>query len=448
MSRADARGVRMLVTLGLRTDGTPTALWALAVAIGAGAIGAAAPAQRDGLGLVLVLAGAIAVLCSSVVVRQSETTGFARAAGCGRCASELAGLTLAAGAAAVSAALAWLSLVVVGTSVADATAAAGPAALWGGALTGITALAVQFTDTSTGARALALVVVAAACLATTVAGVAPGGARGSLVALALGVASGIVACAAATRRDLAAGVPGALRGLGSVPDAIRARLVQLPSAPRWHGGLPLTWIAGTVLWSVAVARVGDEPQWVVLPAAVYVVAAIGALRRDEARGATLVPLAPVVRVRWFAEQLVWAAAAALVLVAVGGAVERVSANETAGLAGDLAATVPALFAVLALAAALYGATGRGLAVAWVWLGYTAIHALFDDALPRWTGALSPLQAPVPVTLAVAVVLAAAGVAGFRRRDLGRRSGGVRAWSVARESDEPEFGVVGEQTVAR
>ena len=173
--------------------------------------------------------------------------------------------------------------------------------------------------------------------------------------------------------------------------------------------------------------------------AVFGILAVKGLRTEETRGrAEPVLAAGTGRVRWIASHLLVAyVAATAILVAAGLAfgigaaigVDDPSYVSTVTL-GHLA-RVPEALVFMALAAALYGLAPRALGVAWAVLAYAALLAFFGPLLnpPAWMHNLSPMDhvsripvedftvLPAVVLLAIAGLLTAVALAGFRRRDL-------------------------------
>ncbi|HZG91681.1 MAG TPA: polyketide antibiotic transporter, partial [Pseudonocardia sp.] len=175
-----------------------------------------------------------------------------------------------------------------------------------------------------------------------------------------------------------------------------------------------------------------------VPLGGYTATRIAAVARAEsARRLDLLLAAPVTRVRLAGAETVVAAAGALVLTAVAGLVTW---------AGTAAVGVPLGPAALAGAANTLPVTALGLGAAVLALGWAPrlvvpigmlpaaggflLTVLADSTgAPQWIAALSPFAhlARVPATApdvpgavaltAIALVLAGAGLAGFRRRDI-------------------------------
>ena len=176
-------------------------------------------------------------------------------------------------------------------------------------------------------------------------------------------------------------------------------------------------------------------------AAGYAVAAVLRLHAEESeRRAEPVLAAPVGRVRWAGSHLVVAAVGSVGLLVAGGVAMALGEGLTSGglatlvprLAGAGLAQVPAVWVMAGLAAGVFGLAPRtAVPVAWTALGVAALITLLGPAirLSHWVLDVSPFShipklpgaavtvAPLVWLGVVAVVLAAAGLAGFRRRDL-------------------------------
>ncbi|MBF6161701.1 ABC transporter permease [Nocardia cyriacigeorgica] len=177
-----------------------------------------------------------------------------------------------------------------------------------------------------------------------------------------------------------------------------------------------------------------------LLAAAYGVAAVLRARTEEVAGrADTVLSAPIGRGRWLASHLAVVLPGTALVTLAGGFGAGVSYGITTGdpaQPGRLAVTalvyLPAVWVIVAVAVAGFGWIPKGAAVlAWAVFAYCVVVLLFSAAfdLPGWFGDGSPFrhtpQAPLEETamgssaalLSVAVLLLAAGFAGFRRRDV-------------------------------
>ncbi|MFP3900208.1 MAG: ABC transporter permease [Acidimicrobiia bacterium] len=164
------------------------------------------------------------------------------------------------------------------------------------------------------------------------------------------------------------------------------------------------------------------------------------LRSEETAGRAEPLLAtPVSRGRWMASHLLIAfAGSALVIVASGfglGLADAIIAGDAAQvprLTVASLAQIPAVWVLVGVAVALFGWLPRLVALAWVVLAGSVVVGLLADVLdlPGWARDLSPFEhvpavpavawsvPPLAILLAAAASLTAAGVAGFRRRDVG------------------------------
>lgn len=162
-------------------------------------------------------------------------------------------------------------------------------------------------------------------------------------------------------------------------------------------------------------------------------------RSEEAAGlAEPVLTTPLTRWWWMGAHLLVTVVATLLQVVVSGAAVGAS---YAAVVGDSSlvpemvlaslATLPSLLVLVGVAAALFGWFPHATGAAWGVLAFVAVVALFGTVLrlPEWVVDLSPLThapnvpveewtvLPVLVLTFVAGVLMAAGLAGFRHRDL-------------------------------
>jgi ABC-2 type transport system permease protein len=177
-----------------------------------------------------------------------------------------------------------------------------------------------------------------------------------------------------------------------------------------------------------------------LIAAGYAVSATLRLRSEEsALRAEPVLATPVGRLRWAASHLTFTLLGSAAALAAGGLAAglvhglnsgRVGA-ELPRVFGAAMAQLPAVWLIAAIAVALFGLLPRFTALSWavmgIAVGITMFGAVLD--LSQWVMDLSPFThmpepgeqnssvAPLAGLLALAVVLTAAGLAGFRRRDL-------------------------------
>ena len=296
--------------------------------------------------------------------------------------------------------------------------------------------------------------------------------RWSVSVLFLVAAAALAGCAAllATQRDLGAGLLPARPGRPAAPAWLRSPLtlawrLQRGALLGWAAGFAL---AGAVLGSAArgigpmlntsaqarqiFIRLGGHSGLVdaylaavigimgVLAAA-YAVATVLRLHSEESeRRAEPVLATPTGRVRWASSHVLVAAAGSAGLLLVGGVAMALGDGLTSGglgtqvprLAGAGLAQVPAAWTMGGIAVALFGLVPRAaVAGAWTALGVAALITVVGPAIRLPQGVLDvspfahiPKLPGAPVTLAplvwlagVAAVLAVAGLAAFRRRDL-------------------------------
>ncbi|MBG0567308.1 ABC transporter permease [Actinoplanes aureus] len=290
------------------------------------------------------------------------------------------------------------------------------------------------------------------------------------VLLLLGTALALtgIALLALDRRDFGAGL---VRSRPGRPRASWALGSPAGLAWRLHRGAVIGWVIGVGMLGAAYGSLGDSIEQYIaenpevaeflpggaadvvdsylaltvtmgaLLAAAFGVAAALRARAEETAGRAEPLLATAVsRTAWLGSHLgVALLGSALVLIAAGFG-EGLAYGLTVGepgqairMTGVALAYLPAVWAVVAVAALGLGWWARAAAVAgWVALGYCVVVELFADSfnLPEWAQQASPFvhapEAPLEsVTAAplialgvVAAALVAAGLAGFRRRDVG------------------------------
>lgn len=180
--------------------------------------------------------------------------------------------------------------------------------------------------------------------------------------------------------------------------------------------------------------------FVTILVAAYTVFALQTLRSEEDSGRAEAVLAtPVSRTAWLRAHVTTIAVGALLISLLTGISTGLAAAITTGdghLVGEMLVAhlilLPAAWFVLGLGAALYGVAPRLMAaVCWALVALVGIVSFFADLLdlPRWVTALSPMEhlpgypvedlttTPGLITVIVALVLALAGLAGFRRRQI-------------------------------
>ncbi|MBW8486165.1 ABC transporter permease [Actinomadura parmotrematis] len=187
------------------------------------------------------------------------------------------------------------------------------------------------------------------------------------------------------------------------------------------------------------AFLSTELSFLGIGAAVFGVQTAMRARGEETAGAAeLVLAASVGRFRWLASWLAVALAGTALLMAVAGVASGLvyagqsgDGGETGRLAGAALARVPAVWVSVGVVAAAFGLLPRLAAAGWAAL---ALFLVLTEGgpllgLPQGVQDVSPFThvphlpggqasaAPFGWLFAVAVVLLAAGLAGFRRRDL-------------------------------
>jgi ABC-2 type transport system permease protein len=277
------------------------------------------------------------------------------------------------------------------------------------------------------------------------------------------------AFALSARRDVGAGVLPARLGPAQAGPRLRSPLAL---AWRLHRTALVSWTAGLALMGALIGSVansvGDMANQsaqlkdllqrlggakalsdayisgamviFALAAAGYAVQATLRLRSEEEGGRAEPVLATAVgRVRWASSHLLFGLLGPVVALAAAGLAEGLAYGLAVGdvggelprvLAGALV-QVPAVLVLSGLAMALFGLLPRLAPVAWAALAVSALLVLFGPLLrlSHWLLDVAPFAhipkvpgASVSATalawlLVIAAVLAAAGLAGFRRRDI-------------------------------
>ena len=279
-----------------------------------------------------------------------------------------------------------------------------------------------------------------------------------------------VVAALVTRRDVGAGVLPARLGPAAAPAWLRS---PLGLAWRLQRGALIGWAVGAAVAGLSFGGIAQDmvqfaeqdPEtakalaslggagsitdiylaavlsWIGMLAAGYAVQATLRLRSEEAElRAEQVLATATSRTGWAGSHLVVAAVGAGVVLGVGGLLAGLAHGLRAGdLGGELprvlgAALVqlPAVWVMAAVGAALFGLAPRLVVGAtWAILAVVLAITVFGEPLrfAQWVLDLSPfahlprlpaadfVAAPLVWLLAAAAVLAAAGLAAFRRRDL-------------------------------
>jgi ABC-2 type transport system permease protein len=163
------------------------------------------------------------------------------------------------------------------------------------------------------------------------------------------------------------------------------------------------------------------------------------LRGEETSGRGEPLLAtPMSRQTWLVGSLAVTVLGTVVVLAAGGlgmALANAWVSDDLGqvlpLLGDTMVYLPAVLVLGALAVLLMGLAPQRALLAWVVVAYCFVIGYLGDLLepPEWLTNLSPFShtpeapleavtaAPLLVLSAVAVLMAAAGLVGFRRRDI-------------------------------
>jgi len=176
-----------------------------------------------------------------------------------------------------------------------------------------------------------------------------------------------------------------------------------------------------------------------LTATGFTIASVLRLRSEELAGRVEPVLAtPTPRWRWAVSHLAVAVAGTVALMLVIGGVTGLGLALASGdastfwpIMGASVAMVPAMLVLAGVALLLYGMSPRWALVAWGAFAYTLVIGLLGSVLdlPEWALDVSPFThvpampaagfawTPMVALLAVAALLAAAGVAAFGRRDV-------------------------------
>ena len=288
--------------------------------------------------------------------------------------------------------------------------------------------------------------------------------------VALAVVIGAVAYALVQQRDIGAGLLPTRPGPAAAAPTLRSPLTL---AWRLQRGLLAAWAVALLVYGAVIGGIADGINALVqdskgtrdiitnmggttslidaflataagllgLAAAVYAVQAVLRLRTEETDQRAEPLLATRVgRLRWALSHATIAAAGSVILLAVGG----LSAGLTHGLRsgevgrqlprvlGAALAQLPATWVITAVALALFGLRPRAVLASWGVLGACLLLWLLGPSvhLAQWAMDISPfthspklpgspfLATPLLVLTATAVIVAGAGLAGLRRRDIG------------------------------
>jgi ABC-2 type transport system permease protein len=290
-------------------------------------------------------------------------------------------------------------------------------------------------------------------------------------ALALGLVAALVAVAVAvlSRRDMAAGILPAQLGPATASAGLRSPLAL---AWRLHRGMLAGWTAGFAVAGAVVGGVVETTMdmaadntrlrdvieqlggqtglvdaylastmgFMALAVAGYAVAATLRLRTEEVGLRAEPVLATAVgRPRWAASHLAFGLLGPVIALAAYGLAAGLAYGLTTGdvggqlprvLAGVLV-TLPAVWVLSGIAAALFGLLPRLAPASWAVLAVFALLVLLGPLmeLDQWVLDLAPFihipklpggdvsATPLAGLVAITAVLTVAGLAGFRRRDL-------------------------------
>jgi ABC-2 type transport system permease protein len=288
-----------------------------------------------------------------------------------------------------------------------------------------------------------------------------------LANLAAAAALAAIGFTLSVRRDVGAGLRAARRGR---PRASRALTTPLGFALRLHRGMLIGFAAGMLVLGMsygpflgdveemfqdveifreAMAQMGGATlvgsfvsvimTVLAIVAAIYVVITTLRPRSEENAGRAEPVLATgLSRAGWLASHLAVALVGGPVMILLAGLTLAATGAPTVderGLFGDImlasAAYIPALWVTAGLTVALVGWFPRAAALAWLVVAYAGVVGYFGTILrfPGWMNDLSPFGhipripaedfswTPLLVLTAIAAGLIAAGLYGFRRRDL-------------------------------
>ncbi len=287
-----------------------------------------------------------------------------------------------------------------------------------------------------------------------------------LLAVAVAAGLGAVAVELQGRRDLGAGLVAARPGRPRATEHLRSPLalavrLQRGSVIGWTAGAAATAAVYGALTSAIQGFIKDNPQiadflaqaggdltdaYLATSARItaligsgYAIQSILRLRSEETNDRTEPVLAtPTSRPRYWAAHLLVAAGGSLVVLLASGLALGVGAAAAVGdgslvarSVGGMVSYLPALLVMIAVAALCIGVLPKASSLAWVALAVTFVVAMFGPILnlPSWLMRVSPFEnlalvpaqpvgvVAVTVEAALAAAVLAAGVAGYRHRDL-------------------------------
>lgn len=287
-----------------------------------------------------------------------------------------------------------------------------------------------------------------------------------LLSLGLATAAAAAGYAVSTRRDVGAGLVAPRAGRPAAAPWLRSPLAvafrqQRASLIWWTAALA----AAGFLWGAVAESMADpadmDPDRIEMfggsldslvdgylgvvalftsaLAGIMVILSVQTVRGEETKGRVEPVLATATsRWAWLGSHLLVVAVGLVGLLLVVGFTTGVGAALAAGDAGYVGEMVaaylvhaPGLLILLGIAALLFGLLPRAIGAAWLVLGYGMLAGVFGSLLdlPQWAHNVSPMEhagkppldsiawPAIPVLTAIAVGLAAAGLAAFRRRDL-------------------------------
>jgi ABC-2 type transport system permease protein len=289
------------------------------------------------------------------------------------------------------------------------------------------------------------------------------------VSLAGAVVLFALAVSLAQRRDLGSGLRPARRGPATAAGPLR---FPVGLAERLQRGSLIAWAVGVFFFAVAMGALADSLEgllldnpaladwisvtntdvtgefaavilsFVMIAPVILAVAGVLSLKSEESTGRTETMLAAGhSRVAYLAGWLATVGVQSALLTVLGGA--GVGLGVMAGT-GDGAwigemtvaglAYLPAILVTGGLAAALYGAAPRFTSFAWLLVVWLSVALFLGELLgvPDWAMGLSPFThtpgipvqeadpAPLLVMSLITALLVAAGLLGFRRRDIASR----------------------------
>lgn len=417
---------------------------------------------------------------------DAERTEVLRSSVVGRHAPTAAAVAVVSAANVVVAGVCAVGCVALGYDAAGSVALAGSVAACGLLFTAITAAAAQIAGGSRPTLGLASLALGAAFVLRAVGDIGDNAVRwlspmgwaqgvrafaderwwvlGACVVFAGAVALG--AFWLSTQRDLGSGMVAQRPG---PPTASRRLVHPLGLAVRLQRGSVLGWALGLFLVGLVYGSIGQDVEEMMdnevfadvlaqagggdivdsfLATSMSMLALLGAgfaissalrLRSEESAGrAEPILAATVSRNAWVWSHLTVALGGTVVVMAAGGLGIGLAygyvvddAGQIPRMLGAAVVTLPAVFALVGVAVALFGLVPRAALAAWAALAVTVVVDMLGELLrlPAWTRQVSPLHhvpavpaeelrlVPLAILLAVAAVLVLIGMGGFRSRDL-------------------------------